>query len=1004
MKSGGNNNDHPNSLFKDDYRQKPKDSLTAHHFTLSVQTGLLAEVHNDLLTRINSGLKLIGEVDRGHKYYELLRIEISKLVDDSGRSHASRQLWMQYPGAAAAYLVLVAIYEYAHGDYWEFALSPLGIPNTNFSQAYWGRRFLWFLNESDLTLFDDHVLKYVGRILGHAMIPNDCFPEFFGHLLEPAVRSLAWMGLSDQDILGKWLGQSDTVGVVDKPVWEFLRYGGNVTEAFVSGVLNMARVHYETGLVLPALKLNLPLRIVEQYEEWLRSPAGRKSLSRSPSLKLDPSTRILLVFPDQKLAPCQENQICTWKVSVASVNLRGPSDIARRRGDDIVFNSVEMPIPCQGPYDIQLAIADNPVRHWRLDGMNSTPPWKAFSDRSFLQVDISRALRAEQTWFVIPNLGSIIVRDNKGLEQKNVTLEKNYLTEDWLGFTAIHVDLSTAASIEIHTDDRVDQVIVEYPSGEISFKGGDLLQSADISADHIELFGNALPRIVLKVVPGEEASALAKVKIRFSSSTSDSDRSTKLAADELISVATQEPGQIIFELQKILDPKLCFENISISVWLDNKRTGDLRFRWAPGLTWQWSADGREVRILAPEGTIVSEKRPDGKSRILKVLDGVHIGAFQQEQHEIILLVSKTRSSGSARVIPLRLCGPRWAFLKQLTDTPIWFGRPIKVQSKFLLKETENPKILFEARDTTWLGADLQSQWIVSGQEQRVVRLSTERIGREARWLIRLGDVFDTLRKFSNNDSYVYIGGRIHGFGVPQNVKVCTLHLTAPTTLRWAVELHASAPLEWSEECLEIGMAELLEERAPYVFFEASDKHWDKADIRAWWRACGKEQSYCALTVHSCSEARRWAIGLSPAVERAEKSFAQDSEVKVEARTRDMPKGEYVEIQLLKIRQHPHLLKTYEEWIRWAEGNRLRQLALDLLCDLNPHYWAPLGLLASELVISPELVRQAFHVIKHECPDCTILERQDSFKMNKDTYRRMCPALESWYNQKVRCRT
>ena len=101
------------------------------------------------------------------------------------------------------------------------------------------------------------------------MIPNDCLPEFFGQLLEPAVRSPAWTGLSAQDLIAAWLSHPARFIGVDKPVWQFLRHGGRVAEEFVSEAVRMVRERYETGLIPQSREFTLPPRIVQQYKFWL---------------------------------------------------------------------------------------------------------------------------------------------------------------------------------------------------------------------------------------------------------------------------------------------------------------------------------------------------------------------------------------------------------------------------------------------------------------------------------------------------------------------------------------------------------------------------------------------------------------------------------------------------------------------------------------------------------------------------------------------------------------
>jgi hypothetical protein len=291
--------------------------------TPSKKTELLAIIHNDLLYRINEGLRFIGEVDKGIEKFEELKEEIRLWVEVYGLKAAVPMIWAEYPGAATYFLVSAAVYEYTHGEYWDFALNAIDIPCTPIFQQYWGQCFLLFLHAVGLNPFDESGLRYVGPILAHAMIPNDCLPEFFGQLLEPAVRSPAWTGLSPQDLIAAWLSHPARFMGVDKPVWQFLRHGGRVAEEFVSEAVRMVRERYETGLIPQSREFTLPPRIVQQYKFWLEQQREPPS-PRRPFLKLDPYSGIQLVFSEQRLPANRSGQICSWEVSAGGQRLRGP--------------------------------------------------------------------------------------------------------------------------------------------------------------------------------------------------------------------------------------------------------------------------------------------------------------------------------------------------------------------------------------------------------------------------------------------------------------------------------------------------------------------------------------------------------------------------------------------------------------------------------------------------------------------------------------------------------
>ncbi|MFW6450611.1 MAG: hypothetical protein ACOCZ6_06180, partial [Nanoarchaeota archaeon] len=118
------------------------------------QEGVLAEVHNQLLAKIKKGLRLIGEIDTGPHGFERLKQAISNRLHQSKMlAKGVDWLWSKYPGAAASFLVLSAIYEYRHGDYWDFTLDSINVPCNPSYQRRWGRPFLLFIHVLGLELF-----------------------------------------------------------------------------------------------------------------------------------------------------------------------------------------------------------------------------------------------------------------------------------------------------------------------------------------------------------------------------------------------------------------------------------------------------------------------------------------------------------------------------------------------------------------------------------------------------------------------------------------------------------------------------------------------------------------------------------------------------------------------------------------------------------------------------------------------------------------------------------
>ena len=966
--------------------------------TPSEQTELLAMVHNDLLYRINNGLRFIGEVDKGIEKFEQLREEIRLWVEVYGLKAAAPMIWAEYPGAATYFLVSAAVYEYTHGEYWDFALNAIGIPCTPIFQRYWGQRFLWFLHAVGLNPFDESGLRYVGPILAHAVIPNDCLPEFFGQLLEPAVRSPAWTGLSPQDLIAAWLSHPARFMGVDKPVWQFLRHGGRVAEEFVSEAVRMVRERYETGLIPQSCGFTVPPRIVQQYKFWLEQQREPPS-PRRPFLKLDPYSGIQLAFSEQRLPANRSGQICSWEVSAGGQRLRGPRGYAQRRGEEAVFIVTEIPVPPEGPFQIQLLVGEETVGAWSLAGMTIGRSWKAFSGRNWKELEILRSLRAEPTWIVIPTSGDLIVRDSCGIALADVETQRSHLAEEWIGYTAVEVNLSTAAAVEVLCGNYKELINVEHPEGEVVFTGGNLLQNAENSPDNIALFGDTPPKVVLRTKPGEESASFDNVRIRIAGHGTRGSHTLELSPADLKSASQMEVGQVIIDLRQVIPLQICPGEMMIILWYRGKRMGDHRFRWVPGLWWEWKQDGRTVTVHLPKGAAVSERQDERLFEPFTPPNSCHTVAIPEGNHEIDLVLSWQRSGLPTFSVPLRINGPRWAFLRHPSDTPVWQVRPIEISPDDLLRE-DSPCLLLEVRDITLREAELRAKWIGYAKEGLTVDLRAERLARNERCLISLAQIADTLRKFQDTNSHVIIEVTISGSLDPRAVQIYVMQLLSPTMFRWAFQLDDSASLEWSEVCIDLNPEDLIEGDSPHILFEAKGGRWVDAEVRTFWRPHDQAELSCELFSVTCTERGRWRIHLAPIMEFLEESSMRDSEVCLEAKVVGIQEGNKAEMALIRIHQHPASLLTYKDCKTWAEGNSLRILALDLLCDLHYKYRFSVDLLAIDWKTSPELVRRALLTVRIECPDVTVIERQNNFWMSKETYRSMYPVLNEWNQQRM----
>ena len=274
------------------------------------------------------------------------------------------------------FLVGTAIYGYRHGEYWDAVRQSVLLADIS-HRRFWGRSFLLFLALLGLPFprceqrnRDRRARAYVGPILLHAMIPNDCLPDFFETCVEPAVRSSKWAGLSASDLIAEWLGAPRALrAAVGTPVFDFLRNGGCHAEGLVDCAVAMARHRYEKGMLPDCDVPGLPRRIVEAYERWLRTVAVKRFRERirKPFLRFDPGVGIALELPEQILGGPQRISYGIWSISPARQTRWVP---ASQTDGGTRIKGHDYPVPPDGPYTVSLKVGEVALGEWKIEGMN----------------------------------------------------------------------------------------------------------------------------------------------------------------------------------------------------------------------------------------------------------------------------------------------------------------------------------------------------------------------------------------------------------------------------------------------------------------------------------------------------------------------------------------------------------------------------------------------------------------------------------------------------------
>ncbi len=162
-------------------------------------------------------VELIAEIDITRELTEQLGQFIAKLVRQYGQTATTNNLERFYPASLVIFLVAQGIYGYSEGDYWSGVADLTGI-DTNTAMR-WGRIFEDLLKQWEKPLFPTlGGRRYVDRILVHGGIPDYCLPDFFAHMLTPAIIRPDLAMLDTDEIIFEWLHSTSGRYVTDKPV------------------------------------------------------------------------------------------------------------------------------------------------------------------------------------------------------------------------------------------------------------------------------------------------------------------------------------------------------------------------------------------------------------------------------------------------------------------------------------------------------------------------------------------------------------------------------------------------------------------------------------------------------------------------------------------------------------------------------------------------------------------------------------------------------------------
>ena len=421
----------------------------------------------------------LREVDI-HEIGTLLRlvVEAFRLPSEEAASSyvAIEVLRVLCPVTLATYMAFVAARNEERA-YWPTLTRSLGLVNAPHIQQALGQIFGDVIHQYHLRSFEKvHGYKYVTPIRLHGGIPAYSLPDFFEHILRPAIERPEYAGLAPKELLNAVLQRSEAQYLVDRAVRLFLLEAGDVAVDFFRRCLDMARAWKSTGEIPPAEEVGLPTYVVDTFHDFVegRVEAQRGTRLRPPRLYLDPLAPDALYFidlPPQPIAASQTEWRYTWRWEVRTPTgqaRRGETQVrVTRQGDKFWTHAVKM-VPLDVPPGTLLVSFEGyppegtacVLKRWRFPLVpDERRPVLAFraGDGRFLSPRAT--IPADDVWLLIPAGARVqVIGQGRQIE----IFPQRY--GEWGAWRVEAWDLSEAQGIRL-VDDQDQDMVPPIPTG-----------------------------------------------------------------------------------------------------------------------------------------------------------------------------------------------------------------------------------------------------------------------------------------------------------------------------------------------------------------------------------------------------------------------------------------------------------------------------------------------------------------------------------------------------------
>jgi hypothetical protein len=480
-------------------------------------------------------VELVGEIPVSKEELDDISLHFSRLFYNHSTDEVLNFIGRNYPATFLVFIVGQGIFGYNNGDFWSAYEQVLHYPVDSIA---FGRLFEKLIQRFGKPQFRDLVeraRRYVDPILAHGGIPVYCLKDFFSNIvLNCAIRPQLF-ALEGEELVEEVIKHTTYTANTDKPVLNFLEYGGPTAANLLDRARNMLLAWQQNQTLLSAEDGGLPVHITQYFAEWTRENAaislerGSRNRLKRPLLSLDPwGLGIFLNLPSQAVSALNMSDLY-WKVEAGDYHEEIKAR-TQRKGDQLETREITLRLnEVSDNIRVQFSQDGNDFE-WKISGYSPDHLILAFDP---VTGHIQNHIQARETWLLYPRHLSLSVQKGEGSLLEILP----DLPGEWSKLKLECWDLTQANCISLVQNGEVFREIyvrgqekIEQPS----LEGGKIVLT-DLEENPIPLYSGEPPKLRIPMRESEDIlSELSRWQIKLDSvGSADPDVSAQITLAEL---------------------------------------------------------------------------------------------------------------------------------------------------------------------------------------------------------------------------------------------------------------------------------------------------------------------------------------------------------------------------------------------------------------------------------------------------------------------------------------